>query len=301
MQEEARTQPNQAGDFITLSSIKNAFLDFFRFVFRAFDLLFLSIRKRLGLFLLGCLLGVIAVLLYRYFQPKYYTTEMILYHNDLSRKDYYEIIENLNTLLFTNSYDNFARELRIDRNEAVKVNAIGVLSMNDESLRKDTSTKTGQRFKIQLKLKEPAVPRVYQQALLDYLDNNPYLKKIKDGQKRVYQDKLAYIEKEQQKLDSLKTLYNSGLAITKMPATFYNNELNPADIYVQSNNLENQREAIRNWFNNQAEPVMLVDGFKGPRPSNRVPLKILIIIGLAGGIILGMIMCFLAAVRNMVR
>jgi hypothetical protein len=307
VQEEIRVPPRkentsvQTDDYISVSSIRNAILDFFRFFFKGFDLIFLSVRKRVWLFILCCLLGVLGAVAYRYFIPRYHRTAMIVYYNDLSKKDYYEIIGNLNSLLMTQSYDYLARELKIKEDEARNVKGIEAINLNGESLDKDTTTKIGQRFKIELRLKENVNPIRYQTAILNYLNNNPYLKELKEGQKKVYSEKLEFINREQQRLDSLKSYYNNNLGTAKMPSTFYNNELNPADIYVQSNNLANQKEIVRTWLQNQAVPVMLVDGFKAPTPSQTLSSKVIVAIGLLIGIVLGLIICLLASIRDVVR
>jgi hypothetical protein len=307
IQEEAKVPQSQedrsaqSNDYISLTSIRGAILDFFRFIFKCFDLLFLSIRKRPGLFLVCCFIGLLGSAIYRYLVPKYNSTEMIVYYNDLSKKDYYEIINNLNSLLYTESYPALSRELKISNQEAKSIKGIEALDLNGETLKKDTSAKVGQRFKIQLRLKELIDARPYQDAILNYLNNNPYLKQLKEGQKAIFAEKLEFITREQQRLDSLKVFYNNNLGSARMPATFYNNELNPADIYVQSNNLANQKESILSWLHNQAVPVMLVDGFKTPRPSEVLAFRYLLAIGLACGMVLGLIVCLLASVKDAVR
>lgn len=289
-----------SSDFITLSTLRTAFLDFFNIIFRSLDLIFLSVQKRIGLFILCCLIGMGTASLYYFLKPTYYSSEMILYHNDLTRKDYYEIINNLNSLLITGSYKDLSRELNLDSALVNKLEYMQAIGMNDLSLEKDTSSRTGQRFKVQLKFSSRVATRPYQDALLGYLNSNPYIKQIKEGRKRVLEDKLLFIENEQHQLDSLKAAYNTSLGSMRTPTTFYNNEINPADIYVQSNNLANQKEDILNWFNNQAVPVMLVDGFKVPKYSERKSFKFYLALGLGVGIILGFLACLLAAIKRTV-
>jgi len=50
------------------------------------------------------------------------------------------------------------------------------------------------------------------------------------------------------KLDSLKETYNHSLAGMKQPASFFNNALNPAELYEHSLNLASQKEYIQNWL-----------------------------------------------------
>ncbi|MGN6402065.1 MAG: hypothetical protein ACTHMD_16525 [Flavisolibacter sp.] len=301
MQEETKTHDKQAEDYISLSTIKNAILDFFGFLFRGVELISLSIRKNLFLFFVCCLLGIAASYLFYVFRPKFYTSEMTVYYNDLTRKDYSEIVSNLNTLAITQSYADLQKELGVNAEVVKNIKGLQALKMNGETLDKDTSSKIGQPFKIQFKLNQIMATEPLQNALLNYLNNNPYLKLIKEGQKKVYQDKLAFIEREQQKLDSLKTSYNNAIASSKMSATFYNNAMNPADLYVQSNSLANQKEFIVKWMNNESNAVMLIDGLKKPVSANTFALKGLLIVGLACGVALGIIACILAAITKEVQ
>jgi hypothetical protein len=83
-----------------------------------------------------------------------------------------------------------------------------------------------------------------------------------------------------------------------MPATFYNNAMNPAELYNQSINLANEKETILKWLNNKSQAIMLIDGLKKPVFSDRVSLKIWLIIGLLSGAILGMIVASLMLIRK---
>jgi hypothetical protein len=86
----------------------------------------------------------------------------------------------------------------------------------------------------------------------------------------------------------------------RMPTTFYNNALDPAELYRQSSALDNQKEAILKWFNYESEAVVLVDGFKIPANPQSASVKIPMAIGLAAGIVLGLLLSLLAAIKNKV-
>jgi hypothetical protein len=301
MQEETKAHDKQAEDYISLSIIKNAILDFLGFLFRGIELISLSLRRNLFLFFFCCLLGMASGYVFYSLQPKFYTSQMTVYYNDLTRKDYSEIISNLNTLAASQAYQDLEKELHVSTEVVNNIKGLQALKINGETLDRDTSSKTGQPFKIQFKLDRIAETEPLQNALLNYLNNNPYLKLIKEGQKKVYQEKLAFIEKEQQKLDSLKSLYNNAIASSKMSATFYNNAMNPADLYVQSNSLANQKEFIVKWLNNESNAVLLIDGLKRPVSANTFSLKALLMVGLICGIALGVLACILAAITKEVQ
>jgi hypothetical protein len=77
--------------------------------------------------------------------------------------------------------------------------------------------------------------------------------------------------------------------------------MNPADLYVQSNELANQKERILKWLNNESEAIVLIDGLKRPALSGSFPLKVILPLGLACGLFLGFVMCVLAAITKEVQ
>lgn len=293
------TQPSD--DYISLGSIKKIFLDAAGFTFRLFEFFISSIQRNLLVFIACCLIGIGAGYIYYWQTPRYFQSEMIVRHNDLNRKAYYEIIRNLNDLLASQSYSNFSTELKLEKNDANKITSLEAIGINNDVLSADTSTKVGEPFKIIAKTSDNTSFYLLQKALLSYLNNNPYLKLTKEGQKRIYLEKLTFIERELQKLDSLKENYNVALASQRMPTTFYNNALNPAELYAHSFNLATERESILKWLNNEAEAVLLIDGFKSPANPKSASLALSLSVGLALGIVIGIITALLMALKNILK
>lgn len=291
----------QSDDYISISKLKEIFLDTFRFVFRVFDFLILSIHRSLSIFIFSCFIGLLAGYLYYWQSPRYFSTEMIVQSNDLSRKAYHEIIGNLNNLVATQSYSGFASLLKIEEPVSRQVLHIEALSINNETLAKDTVTKIGLPFKIALKTSNNSQIPVLQKGILYYLNNNSYLRLTKDGQKRIYLERLQFIEKEQRKLDSLKENYNLTLSAMKATPSFYNNALNPADIYVHSYNLAKERENTLRWLNNESQAVLVIDGFKSPVTPQSTSWGIPLLIGLSAGVLLGILLSLLSGIKKAVN
>ena len=287
-------------DYISIRSFKNIFLEVFEFVFRAVRFIVLSLHRKLFLFLLCCFAGLTAGYIYYWQYPRYFKTEMIVQHNDLNRKTYYEIIKNLNDLLVSQSYSNFASQLRIKDDLVKGIGYVEAVSITNEPLLSDTSTKMNLPFKIQIKTKDNSSLPALQNALLVYLNSNPYLKLVREGQKKIYADKLKFIEQEQVRLDSLKMNYNIALTSMRMPTTFYNNALDPADLYVHSLDLANEKEDILKWLNDRSESILLIDGFKIPANPQAASLTLSLLIGLSLGFVTGVIVALLAALQNMI-
>ena len=131
-----------------------------------------------------------------------------------------------------------------------------------------------------------------QNAIINYVNNSPYIKKLKQEQNKVYIERLSFIERELSKLDSLKDEYTRFLSSSRISATFYNNAFDPADIYVHSGNLVNQKESILKMLNIDGTAISVVDGFKVPSHPQTPSLLIIYLLlfggmGLIAGFILG--------------
>ena len=289
---------NKSDDYISIEGIKKIFFDFFRIFFRVFDFIILSIQRRLGLFILCCLLGLASGYLYYFQNPPYYKAEMIVQPNDLSKKAYYEILRNLDDLITSQSYTAFSSELKVDPELGQRVVSIEAFGLNSVTLEADTSTRIGQPFKIQMKTTNVSSIPVLQNALLNYLNNSPYLKLIKDGEKRIYTEKLQFINYEQKKIDSLISDYRVAVAAMKMPATFYNNSMDPAALYQHALKLDSVKEAAQRWLNNKSEAILLIDGFKSPANPQSTSLIISLLSGLTIGVIIGILLVILAHIKK---
>jgi hypothetical protein len=298
MQEELKDKTSD--DFISLATIKRAVSDFFRVLFKVIDYIAGSVRSNIIMFLVCCLLCIsLSYLIYK-IRPKYYSTEMIVIQNELTKKDYSEIIKNLNNLVAHRSFKDLAVILKTSEPTVNKIESIEAFDINNESLEKDTSTKIGQPFKIQFKFKEIVNTDTIQSIILNYLNNNSYASRLIRGEKEIMNQKLEFINNQLQKLDSLKTIYNSVLSTSRMPSTFYNNAMDPADVYNQSFIMANEKENILKWLNNKSQAVMVVDNLKTPILENKGSLKLWLAIGLLAGILLGIILSLLFSIRRSV-
>jgi len=208
---------------------------------------------------------------------------MIVQNNELTKKAFAEMTQQLNNLIGGNSKAKLASVLNTSPQIASNILYVDSKTMNDEPLEGDTSTKLRQPFKIVAGLKDYTQSDTIQSLILSQLNNSPYLKLLREQQTKLYTDRLAYIDGELSKLDSLKTEYNRFIASSKISATFYNNAFNPADIYVQSYALYNQRESTLRWLNIDKDAVSVIDGFKSSSLPNSIGLvKALLIFGAIG-------------------
>lgn len=278
-------------DKITIPGLRAIIKEILILFFGAISFILFVARKWIFLMLAGLVLGLIVGYIYYSKKPSYYKVSMVVVFNELTKKTYAEILDQLDKLTTAESSENLARELKVSREVAESIFFIDAKNINNGPLRLDTSTKTRQPFKIILALANNKSADSLQTALISYLNNSPYLKKFKEEQRRSFLDRISFIDRELAKLDSLKNEYTRSLASSGNSATFYNNAFDPAEIYVHSNALVNQKQTMLSALNVEGTAISLIDGFKiTSSPQSASLLKYLLAfggIGLAAGFILG--------------
>jgi hypothetical protein len=281
----------QSEDYIMVSGFKKGVKDLLRDFFRFLSYTQFVAIKCWYFIIIGLLCGLFLGYIYYINKPTVYKVSMVVEFNELTKKTYAEMLDQLNKLGTSGPGNRLSDVLKIPRSIADKVLFIDSQNMNDEPLKSDTSTKVQQPFKIIVGLKDNFLSDSLQNAIVNYLNNNSYLKKVKEEQKKIYQEKIIFIDSELRKLDSLKSAYNKFLATPNISATFYNNAFNPADLYVQSVSLASQKDTILRWLALETSAIYIIDGFKttlSPQSISLVgALLILGSIGLLTGFLIG--------------
>jgi hypothetical protein len=276
-------------DHIDLPPLKKIAIQFLRSIFSVIDLFAEVIRKSKLLLLAGLISGLAVGFSYYSSRPAYFEVSMIAESSAAYRKTLSEMIKSLNALIGSRSQGKLAAILAISEQNAGQVSLLEMTGISNESLENDTSTKYNQPFKIIARIHNPALTDTFQNAIVNYLNNKPTLKKVKDDQVRFYNEKLAYTDKELAKLDTLKTEYNHFLASSKITTTYYSNDVDPSTIYKQSNELINEKGTILYWLSTNSKPVQVIDEFK----SLVLPQSYSLIKSLSFGALIGLGICFL--------
>ena len=286
-------------DYISLSGFEKGVRQVLRTFFWFLSFLgFVFVKSRVLIFI-GLFTGLLLGYLYYITRPAFYKVSMVVEYNELSKKTYAEMLDQLNKLASTGSRTRLARELKISDEVAANISFIDSRNINDDPLETDTSTRKYQPFKIIVGLRDNTISDTLQTALVSYLNSSPLLKRMKEEQRKISLEKLAFINSELQKLDSLKLEYNRFLSRPNV-ATFYNNAFNPAEIYVQSNMLANQRETLTRWIMIDGSAVSIIDGFKVATSPQSISLfKSLFILG-GIGFLIGYLLGFMKETKKKV-
>ena len=281
-------------DDITLSSIKKGLVGLLLVIYAILGSFYLFIFKH-ALVIIVCtvLMGGIGYLIAMRTRPVY-SLEMIVKPSDLTKRTYAEAIDQLNELASSKSYKGLSNELKISEGNVRNIKRLNATNIDGEVLSKDTSSRTDLPFIVKAEVYNNSIADSLQQMLLNYFNTNDYLRERKVMQKKVFEEKLIFIEGELKKLDSLKEQYNRFLNTSGKSAMFYNNAFNPVDIYQRSNEYQVQKEFVITWLNNETQTLKAIVGFKPSiRPVDGKRDKIVLYFSLAGllfGFLLGAVL-----------
>jgi hypothetical protein len=264
---------------------------FKRLVFQTLELFFSILNKfsqvfrfRKILLSIGLILGLFFGYFYYYQRSSNFELSMILESSSLTKGTAAEIVKNLNGLITSQSYVRLARDLGISEMQARKISNVSTLTMDNEPLESDTTTRLHSPFKLVAYVSRASISDTLQQALVHYLNNKSNIRRISDEQVKIGKEKLSFIDRELAKLDSLKSEYNRFLASSKISTTFYSNAFDPAEIYKQSSALMKDKEEVLSWLNTSTEPFLVIDEFKAPVKAKSASLGKALFLGATIGI-----------------
>jgi hypothetical protein len=290
-------------DLIDLPPIKKITVQFLHFIFSIIDQLVDVLRKSKILILSGLISGAIAGYLYYSTRTPYFQVTMIAESSSIYRKTLAEMIKSLNNLIISQSYDQLAKELGVTEPHVRKLGSVQMTSLQDESLENDTSTKYSQPFKIVAHINQTELTDTFQNAIANYLNNKSSFRKIKNEQIKFYKEKIAFIDKELAKLDTLKTEYNRFFASPKITTTYYSNDVDPSNIYKHANDLFNEKGSIMVWLSSDSNPIRVMDEFKSPKqPQSTSRFGTVLygaLIGLGINFLLGLYLSLYRKIRNL--
>lgn len=263
----------------------------FRLLFQLLDLSFNALVKGKYIILTGIVLGLIAGFFYANSRSQVYRATMIVKYNTLSPQTYAGIIGQLNQL--TGGKGDLATALKIPNTEAWNIISLEAQTVYNTPVF-DTAAQSRAYFRINVVTQKPmAEGYPLQEALLTYLNNRPYVIQSKEAERKIYTEKLEFLNKELAKTEDPKAGFNQLLAFAKPLNT---NTVNPAGFYVQY--LISEKEFAQRILLYDAKAISLIDGFKEFIDPPSLPLARPLILLAAAGAFLGFIIAFLVETRK---
>jgi hypothetical protein len=196
----------------------------------------------------------------------------------------------LDKLIKTKSYRELMKQLSANETTVQKLRGIQCADIYGVPLQKDTSTIQGDPFVITAVVSDISIAADLQNALLGFVNSNPYFINRKKVQAEIFTNKLVFIENELKRLDSLKMNYNSFLNSNNNKAVFYNNAFNPADLYQRSSDYQNQKDMLLSWLGLEKKSLRLMDGFKPAAKADSISRTGIILLALGIGLLAGIIL-----------
>lgn len=224
--------------------------------------------------------------------------EMLVVNNILPKNVYGQIMDNLNTIISVQRTDEISKELKVDSNVAENIVMVRALTMQGNPLWEDTSSRTGDVFKIIAEVKDVQIKDTLQKALLNYLNTNAYLTAVQKSRMDIATQRITLIDKDLAALDSLKKSFFKGAS-----RPVRSDSTAVVDLFLKSNVLLDKKDSFQEYINTKYESVMLVDGFKGgarlTKKTSLLPLLIKSILsGLLIGVFCSVVIMFIRAAKN---
>jgi len=281
--------PNHlSDDYISVDNVKDGFMAVGRVIFLVIDGAWSLIRRYWMIFVILVATGTgIGFLLKRVVTFNSELT-MLVKFNDLNRSIYTELLGSLSDLAETRSSERLASVLQIKSDDAQQISEVTLEKSGRQDPNDDSSRRTP--FLITVSLRSITAADPVEAALVRYINKNPYIKNLKDSELVYYRGQLDFLNSEIRKLDSLKTAYNLSINSGRN-ATIYYNAFNPADIYMRSGLIMEQKQKVMEWFASEQNAMSVISSVKTEKISRKKGVSQIVL-----GFVAGFVLAFLIAI-----
>lgn len=290
----------EAADQMNLSALKYLAKSFLVGFFRFLSFCAFVVGKRKFMLLSALFLGIFFAMFYYYVaQTKYYQASMILSSNLLPKRSYGGIINQLNVLAKSRSWDKLAAELHLPLPVATNILSIESRNMQDEDLQSDTSSKLGESIQVFIAiLQNNTSSDSIETAMVNYLNNLPYLRRVHDIQQISDLIRLIYLQKDLAELDTLKTNYNRFLGSSRIATSIYSDAVDPAKVYAQTGYILDDIGGTRLRLMVDNVDVSPLDHIKIANTKRSKSLPILLLILGSGALFAGFLVALMTEARR---
>lgn len=239
-EEKSFNKPVIQDDEIDLRAFMKTIQQVFSKLLTKFLYLFIVIQKRLKLLIIISIAGIgMGILSFLIMKPVY-ESSMTLTSRVLDNRHCAAIIENLQLIVDDESYNLFAKILKVSEKVAEQINEIEYANLYEIDENEDTVI-LGLPFKINLSVYDPAVIDTMQVALVNYLENNEYSLIRKAIRKQEQELLIEKFRGEISQLDSLKGIIAASLIQRGTSSgIIFGEPLDPLNVYRESIKLYKQ-------------------------------------------------------------
>jgi hypothetical protein len=218
-----------------------------------------ALKKYWYILLLGFVLGSgFAWYKYRNAKP-YYEGKATLTFTIFNKKVFGEMLDKLRNLSRSGSYKTLSEKLDINEADAKKIIDIEGLNIAGSPL-SDDITESKQPFYIRVKLRDRQIADTLLVRIESYLNSNPQVKSQMTNNLIKMKEKLAFINDQIRKLDTLKADYKFYLAQQSVNSGAVINTFNPVDLFTASEKLFTTKTDLE-WGIINHKVVRILDPF----------------------------------------
>lgn len=155
----------------------------------------------LSFLLFGIVGGLVACAIW-FVKPKIYEAEMTVSYVHYEKKIYADMLEKLNMLIESKSYNSLTRLLNLPEEVVTKLHGIKGYNIRNEDLVDDLSTEKIP-FYIKVEVTEISILDALQPAIVQYLDGSEFIQDRLSYMKLKSEDELKFLEHRLAMVDSL--------------------------------------------------------------------------------------------------
>lgn len=224
--------------------------------------------------------------------PKVYESRMMIYSSILTESYCDQLAMNLSALIKDKSYELLAERLKISRAQASQLREVQI-----EGALEGVVDEAERLFiVVVVRTLDNAVLPDLQAGIIQYISQKDFVKVRTEEKKRYYQELIAKVGEEIEKLEAVKQSITSG---DYRPATGMV-MVNPSDVYAQTVSLFESKLALEERLH-LVNSVQLVEGFSPLQRHVSPKLSLLLPAGLVSGLLLAFLILGLRYVISLAR
>ena len=236
------------------------------------------IRQNLFSFLLIIVLATAAGAAYWYTRTPYYESELVCIANNdrFERKTYGEMVQKLNLLATSSSRNELARILKLSPGQTSAIIAVEAKNRAGSPLYEDI-TGDYQPMYITLKATDNRVFAPFQDALVNYMSQSPYLNDYGAVQIASINHRISLIEGDIRKVDSIIDAYTVAIRAGLVFRDTVTNKSDVTDILNHKSQLEdNITHFERRKVHESGKSVTVMHGYAPPDKPSKGSKKVII-------------------------
>jgi hypothetical protein len=250
--------------------VKSFLTGFSRFLRIGLAYILMSVRKNLTAALLIFLLVSGAGVFYslRPAGKPYFQSDMACMFNNLNKKAYGEMVEKLNILARSASYNQLAASLHLSPEQAAKIISLEAKNISGSPLQEDVSPGSHSPIYFIAKTTDRSIFGSLQEALINYLNSSPYQQLRNKLELERLDHKTKFQEHNLRQIDSIIASYPAFLKDTKANDDSTSGLSSIRDLMTWKDSLENNMlkdEESKSFM----QSVEVIHGFLPPDMPSR--------------------------------